>query len=138
MHIDKVGNGQNLMPVSMKHTMKNACIYITSNCIRKDLHSDKYIQCIKLLMYNIKGEGLPATDTDPNEECPPQEVICSSKAQCLYLCSLLLRYVYLVTVLAFTQSNNVYHFYVAKITCLFFWFDLSVLTIGRKYMSLNL
>ena len=71
MHIDKVGNGQNLLPVSMKHTMEDACIYITSNCIYKDLHSDKYIQCIKLLMYNIKGEGLPATDTDPNEECPP-------------------------------------------------------------------
>ena len=33
--------------------------------------SIKYIQCIKLLIHNIEDEGVPATDTDHTEECPP-------------------------------------------------------------------
>ena len=44
----------------------------TSNCVRKvNIQTYIYTQCIKLLIYNIKGEGLPATDTGHNEECHP-------------------------------------------------------------------
>ena len=33
IHIDKVGNGQNLLPVDMKLDMPCKCMYTTSNCV---------------------------------------------------------------------------------------------------------
>ena len=54
------------------HDMQQVIVYAMLVMYTRK-HSVKYIQRVKLLIYNIKGEGLPATDTDHNEECPPTQ-----------------------------------------------------------------
>ena len=76
LHIDKVGNGHNLLSVGMKQTYHGiACIQqlivYAKLMLYTHKHSVTYIQCIKLLIHNIKGKGLRVTDTGYNETCDP-------------------------------------------------------------------
>ena len=47
-------------------------------------HSVKYMQSLKLLIHNIKGDGLPNTDTDHNEESPPKALVGADTPQCMW------------------------------------------------------